>query len=304
MAIKVHRTGEPVSVDALLSEKSEMDRFRAANAKFVVLVEANRRDLQDQASRVLLAIIAGLFAITALAGYLLIERPSIRRRQEVEEGAEFADALQYSEGEGEAQTLLGRELNRAISDGSTVVLSRNNSENRLETATELPDSSPLATRMPTAVPPDCLAIRRGRPVERVAGRAELLECRLCGAVGANSLCIPSLVGGEVIGSVLVSRDSRPLDERERHRFESTVTSAAPVLANLRNLTIAETRSVTDSLTGLANARAAAMSSWSTGGVPPCRFGQTFRRFPCSAHWRPCFGRERDTDHVSQSEGSP
>ncbi len=257
VAIKAHRTGEPVSVNALLQRKSEMDSFRAANAEFVELVEANRRDLQDQAGRILLAIIAGLFVVTALAGYLLIERPSNRRRQEVKEGAEFTDALQFSEGEGEAQTLLGRELNRAISDGSTVVFSRNNSENRLETATELPDSSPLAAHMSTAVPSDCLAIRRGRPVERVAGRAELLECRLCGAVGANSLCLPSLVGGEVIGSVLVSRDSKPLDERERGRFESTVTSAAPVLANLRNLTIAETRSVTDSLTGLANARAAA-----------------------------------------------
>ncbi len=257
VAIKVHRTGEPVSVDALLRRKSGMDSFRAANAEFVALVEANRLDLQNQAGRILLAIIAGLFAIAALAGYLLIERPSSRREREVEEGSEFTDALQYSEGESEAQTLLGRELNRAISDGTTVVFSRNNSENRLETATELPESSPLAARMATAVPSDCLAVRRGRPVERIAGRDELLECRLCGAVGANSLCLPSLVGGEVIGSVLVSRDSRPLNERERRRFESTVTSAAPVLANLRNLTIAETRAVTDSLTGLANARAAA-----------------------------------------------
>ncbi len=257
VAIKVQRTGAPISVAELLRRKSEMDRFRSTNAEFVALLEADRREMQDQAGRVLLAIIAGLLLLAGLAGYLLIERPSTRRAREAAEGAEFADALQYAEGEREAQTLLGRELDRAIADGSTVVFSRNNSENRLKTATELPDSSPLAARMATATPSDCLAVRRGRPVERVAGKEELLECSLCGAIGANSLCVPSLVGGEVIGSVLVSRDSKPLDPRERNRFESTVTSAAPVLANLRNLTIAETRAVTDSLTGLANARAAA-----------------------------------------------
>jgi diguanylate cyclase (GGDEF)-like protein len=69
--------------------------------------------------------------------------------------------------------------------------------------------------------------------------------------------VPSLVGGEVIGSVLVSRDAKPLTRTERERFVSTVSSSSPVLANLRNLAIAETRAVTDSLTGLANARAAA-----------------------------------------------
>jgi diguanylate cyclase (GGDEF)-like protein len=257
VAIKPEHPGAPISVAELLGRKSEMERFRAANSSFTALAEADRVELQDQAGQIFLPIIAGLFVLAALAGYLLIERPSNRRKREVAEGAEFADALQFSEGEGEAQTLLGRELDRAIAGGTTVVFSRNNSENRLETATELPDSSPLAARMSNAVPSDCLAVRRGRPVERIAGREELLECSLCGAVGANSLCLPSLVGGEVIGSVLVSRDSKPLGERERRRFETTVTSAAPVLANLRNLTIAERRAVTDSLTGLANARAAA-----------------------------------------------
>jgi diguanylate cyclase (GGDEF)-like protein len=257
VAIKLRHADQPISMAKLLQRKSEMDRFRAANASFVALAEADRRDLQDQAGWILLALIAGLVFLTAVAGYFLIERPSNRRKREIAEGAEFADTLQYAEGESEAQALLGRELNRAIASGSTVVFSRNNSENRLETVTELPDASPLAARMATAVPSDCLAIRRGRPVERVAGKEELSRCDLCAAVGANSLCVPSLVGGEVIGAVLVSRDSKPLGFRERARLESTVTTAAPVLANLRNLAIAETRAVTDSLTGLANARSAA-----------------------------------------------
>jgi diguanylate cyclase (GGDEF)-like protein len=188
---------------------------------------------------------------------LTIHRPGVRRKRERIEQAEFAETLQYAADEKEAQALLGKELDRAIPDGLTVVFSRNNSENRLETATELPASSPLAERIRTAVPGDCLAVRRGRRVERSGEKQPLLECSLCGALGANSVCTPSLVGGEVIGSVLVSRDAKPLSRSERRRLESTVTSAAPVLANLRNLEIAETRAVTDSLTGLANARAAA-----------------------------------------------
>ena len=67
------------------------------------------------------------------------------------------------------------------------------------------------------------------------------------------LCTPSLVGGEVIGSVLL-RNDRPLGAEERERVEDSVSQAAPVLANLRNLAIAENRAATDALTGLPNSR--------------------------------------------------
>jgi diguanylate cyclase (GGDEF)-like protein len=237
--------------------KAGMDRFRSVDEALVDLSEQRREDLQDRAVELLLAIIAALVVLTAIVGYVLIERRARRRKAEETEQAEFAETLQFSGNEREAQELLGKELTRAVAGGVAVVFSRNNSENRLETATELGESSPLAGRIATTVPSDCLAVRRGRPVERRRDKDQLLECELCGALGANSLCVPSLVGGEVIGSVLVSRDAKPLSKTERGRFISTVSSSAPVLANLRNLAIAETRAVTDSLTGLANARAAA-----------------------------------------------
>jgi diguanylate cyclase (GGDEF)-like protein len=62
------------------------------------------------------------------------------------------------------------------------------------------------------------------------------------------------VGGEVIGSVLVTGSTRS-DERERRLVRDAVAQAAPVLANLRNLAIAELRAATDALTGLPNKRA-------------------------------------------------
>jgi len=66
-------------------------------------------------------------------------------------------------------------------------------------------------------------------------------------------CEPLIVGGEIIGSVLVQRDNLSIEE-ERYIRES-VTYAAPVLANQRNLALAEHRALTDALTGLPNQRA-------------------------------------------------
>jgi diguanylate cyclase (GGDEF)-like protein len=63
-----------------------------------------------------------------------------------------------------------------------------------------------------------------------------------------------VVGGKVIGSVLLSRPT-PFDEADEHRIRESVSQAAPVLANLRNLAIAEFRAATDGLTGLPNKRA-------------------------------------------------
>jgi diguanylate cyclase (GGDEF)-like protein len=256
-AIAERRAGKPLSIAALRQRKAEMDSFRVENGKLVALTEAHRRSLQDRASKVLLAIIVGLALLSAIAGFLLIERPAARRRRERADQDEFLETLQFADGEREAQSLLTRQLNRAFPGGSALVFNRNNSENRLETATDLAEGSPLADRIATAVPSDCLAVRRGRRVDREEGESSLLECELCGKLGGNSICLPSLVGGEVIGSVLVSRDGKQFSAGETRRLEETVNAAAPVLANLRNLAIAETRSVTDSLTGLSNARAAA-----------------------------------------------
>jgi diguanylate cyclase (GGDEF)-like protein len=68
-------------------------------------------------------------------------------------------------------------------------------------------------------------------------------------------CVPLTVGSEVIGSVLLSRAAR-YSEGEEQRIRDSVSQAAPVLANLRNLAVAEIRAATDGLTGLPNTRAA------------------------------------------------
>jgi diguanylate cyclase (GGDEF)-like protein len=73
-------------------------------------------------------------------------------------------------------------------------------------------------------------------------------------VPGTSCCVPLTVGGEVIGSVLLS-GPEPYSEAEEQRIRESVGQAAPVLANLRNLAVAEIRAATDGLTGLPNKRA-------------------------------------------------
>lgn len=58
----------------------------------------------------------------------------------------------------------------------------------------------------------------------------------------------------MIGSVLINRSTR-FQDTERRQVRDAVSQAAPVLANLRNLAIAELRAATDALTGLPNKRA-------------------------------------------------
>ena len=93
--------------------------------------------------------------------------------------------------------------------------------------------------MPDAEPEDCLAVRFGQPQERAAGSSPLLLCELCGALAGSVTCVPSLVGGKVIGSVLVETEE-PLDDAGHRRLADAVTQSAPVLASMRNLRLAET----------------------------------------------------------------
>lgn len=252
-----HRSGTPITAAAIDRSKREMDRYRRENAKLLGIAEAHRSDLEDRATWVVLGIMGLLALVSIGVTYLAIERPARRAGRRRARDAEFAETLQFAADEDEARDLLVAELERSIPGATAVVFSRNNSENRLDATAGLRADSPLAAKVEGVAPSACLAVRRGRRFERKDSDERLLECELCGAFAPNSLCLPSLVGGEVIGSVLVGRDGKPLDRHETRRIETGVRTAAPVLANLRNLAIAETRAVTDALTGLANARAAA-----------------------------------------------
>jgi diguanylate cyclase (GGDEF)-like protein len=167
---------------------------------------------------------------------------------------EFIETLQATASEEEAHSLLKRHLERSLPGSGVTVLTRNNSNNRLEAATAPQEGDPVTGRLVGAEPRACLALRMGR-THREGDANQLLECQVCEhAAAARSTCEPLLVSGEVIGSVLVSHEDR-LAGQQDGRIALTVAQAAPVLANLRNLALAEFRANNDSLTGLPNKRA-------------------------------------------------
>ena len=167
---------------------------------------------------------------------------------------EFVDTLQVTATEEEAHELIKRHLERSLTGSEAVVLQRNNSANRLEAATSTSCNSELAGRLLGAEPRSCLALRFARTHREGGDVAPLLGCSLCADRGTNSMCEPLLVGGEVIGSVLVT-SPLPFDREQDGRIKTSVAQAAPILANLRNLALAEFRANNDSLTGLPNRRA-------------------------------------------------
>ncbi len=201
--------------------------------------------------------IVGAAAAGIAIGVLLLLSGIRRIRRSLEPGqdqAEFADTLQIANDEDEAHQLLQRHLERTLMATTAVVLNRNNSADRLEAVTPLPGGSPLADTLRGAEPRSCLAVRSGRTHRQDAERSALLACPVCASCPGATLCVPLTVGGEVIGSVLLNHPV-PYAEAEEQRIRDSVGQAAPVLANLRNLAVAEIRAATDGLTGLPNKRA-------------------------------------------------
>jgi diguanylate cyclase (GGDEF)-like protein len=223
--------------------------------------QAGRRDQAAAAASAerVTWLIAGVTVGGIMLGILLLLRGIRRIRRTMEPGqdqAEFADTLQIANDEYETHQLLQRHLERSLAPTTAVVLNRNNSADRLEAGTPLPRGSPLAETLRGAEPRSCLAVRSGRTHREGSHRSALLSCPVCAPCPGASSCVPLIVGGEVIGSVLLIRPT-PYDEADEQRIRESVSQAAPVLANLRNLAIAEIRAATDGLTGLPNKRAVA-----------------------------------------------
>ena len=254
------RNGRAVTAESALIRADLLGRYGAANDELLAEIRTDAQSAHRRALQRAVLLVALLSAAFATAGGLLLS--GLRRRENAERLAkeryhttqrEFAETLQVTESEAEAHALVKRHLERSLPATHIVVLNRNNSQNRLEAATPIDAGSPLGLKLVDSSPRSCLAVRLGRAHSQAVEAEPLLSCELCGE-RARTTCVPSLVGGEVIGSVLVEHGA-PLTPSERNRIDESVSQAAPVLANLRNLAIAEVRAATDGLTGLPNARA-------------------------------------------------
>lgn len=234
------------SFDAALDRLAERDRLNLAT-KQGASAAASR---QTQWVLTLSVAVAVLLAILcAWVGRRRIRRALVPAEDQVR----FADTMQLALDEVEAHVILKRHLERSAPGSVATVLNRNNSADRLEAVTDLPAGSPLEQTLVHARPSSCLAVRSGRGHDGDNNRPELLSCPVCGPCPGRSSCHPLTVGGMVIGSVLFT-GSQPMDLSQRERVRDSVGQAAPVLANLRNLAIAEMRATTDALTALPNKR--------------------------------------------------
>jgi diguanylate cyclase (GGDEF)-like protein len=256
----LRRPGHVPLSDAV-RRKAVMDAFRSVNASLRRALDERRSRELSRASSLSAGLIVLLSAVFGGLGWLLVGRPvAAQRRREARRAVSrdrqtaFANALQMADSEEEAHTLVKRHLERSVDRSGVTVLYRDASGARLEATTEVDERTPLAVALKHAEPRSCLAVRLGAPHEQGGPAVALMRCELCGKTGRErSTCAPLLVSGEVIGAVQVAHDNG-LAAEEREHVTDTVTQAAPVIANLRNLAVAELRAATDPLTGLANRR--------------------------------------------------
>ena len=247
------RRARAFSTDDAHERKVLMDRIRSAAASLRAHVEQHTQD-RLQHSRWVSLIFVLLFSTTMFSlGIFALERQAGRERARGKQRREYVEALQGADDEGAAKELLRRRAERLAPGTNAVVLTRNASGTSLAASTDPAAIPGLAAALADASPRSCLAIRRAGTHERTPSAAPLQTCELCHRTDGAALCVPSVIGGEVIGSVLVIKD-RAIKPDERDRVAGAVSQAAPVLANLRNLAIAEHRAATDPLTRLPNAR--------------------------------------------------
>ncbi|MEO6858250.1 MAG: diguanylate cyclase [Solirubrobacteraceae bacterium] len=254
---RLQDTGRHPSLTGDALGKAIMDSFRQVNTVFLAQVASRRDRALSQATSLAVGVAAGLCVLLVLAGIAIVRRASRHESEQLDRRQELRELLQVAESEEESQLLLIHHVQRSVPGAGAAVLNRNSSDDRLECRIDKGgDGGPLADLVSDELQPrSCLAVRLSRPYRQSRGEELLMRCEACGKVAGDVLCEPLLVGGEVIGSVLVAR-ARAIGEQEVAAVHQSVLLAAPILANQRNLAVAERRAASDVLTGLPNRRAA------------------------------------------------
>jgi diguanylate cyclase (GGDEF)-like protein len=253
--LALERTGRSQSDAAALRGKSAMDSFRAAHSTFETLLSQQRSQSLSTATWIAFAVAVALAALLAFGGLLLTRRMAHNEETRQHDQSELRELLQASESEQESRELLILHVEKLIPSAGAAVLNRSNGDDRLEITVGDRDSPLQQANTERMHPHSCMAVRLSHSYDHRPGDTGLKQCEICGQINGTATCEPLLVGGQVIGSVLVaSRTS--IDAERRARLRDSVAQAAPILANQRNLTIAERRAASDVLTGLPNRRAA------------------------------------------------
>ena len=245
------------TVTEALAGKAAMDGFRVANIRYTTLLTARRDSALSAQTWFAVGLAAALSLGLVFVGTLFVRRATRRERRRITRQGELRELLQVSQSENESRLLLVRHIERTVPGSAAGVFNRNNSNDRLEPVIggSFEETALRGIRLEQLTPESCMAVRLSRPYEQRGAEDTLMECEVCGKIEADLACEPLLVGGQVIGSVLVARQ-KAIGTRDRLRVRDAVVQAAPILANQRNLALAELRAASDALTGLPNRRAA------------------------------------------------
>ncbi len=101
---------------------------------------------------------------------------------------------------------------------------------------------------------ECWALRRGRAYASDGG-VPRVRCRhLRGTNTTDSLCVPMLAHGDVLGIFHLELDARATHEADRPLAQTVAGQLALIIANLRLLETLRHQSLRDELTGLFNRR--------------------------------------------------
>ena len=247
----------PPGVGQALADKTLFDRFRAANTAYLIRL-VDRRNAALAAANWLTAGLIGVLtiALVLIAGFAA-RRSSHRVAAQAERQRELRELMQVSASESESQQLLIRHVERIVPGAAAAVLDRNETEDRLDAVLggDAPAGPLEGVQVTQLRRRSCMAVRLNRTYGHHPGADPLLACEVCGHLSAEVACEPLVVGGRVIGAVLLAHEKRITPDQHAQLRESVV-QAAPILANQRNLELAEWRAASDALTGLPNRRAA------------------------------------------------
>jgi diguanylate cyclase (GGDEF)-like protein len=165
---------------------------------------------------------------------------------------EFARALAAAPDEWRAAEVLRRHL-LDICEADDVGLITSGPERGRATFRDL--TGGLAALTSGGVPPaSCLAVRLGRPHAHTPSERPLMRCELCDRLQGESVTVPLVAAGTVIGALVVAASR--LHPEAMFRLEESASVFGPVLAGLRAFELASAHAHTDTLTGLPNRRAA------------------------------------------------
>lgn len=245
------------SVGQAVAGKALFDRFRAAYAMYLMRLVQRRDAALDTANWVTAGLVGVLTIVLVLIAVLAARRSANRASVRAERQRELRELLQVSASESESQQLLIRHVERIVPGSAAAVLDRNETDDRLTAVLggTVVTGPMQGIQIEHLRRRSCLAVRLSRTYERRPDADPLVECEVCGRLAGEVACEPLLVGGRVIGSVLVAHEKQG-NAGQRAQLRESVVQAAPILANQRNLELAEWRAASDALTGLPNRRAA------------------------------------------------